>query len=208
MSYANVVATLALVFAMSGGALAAKHYLVNSSKQINPKVLRQLKGAAGPPGSPGATGGKGPAGPKGETGPKGDTGPKGEAGLSALSTLPAGQSESGEVAAVGSNALKGQFIEDTVTFPVPLRETLPEGNVIFTRTTTPVTHCSGPGHADAGYLCIYVSSSGDIEPTPLSLYFETSQSRGAGRLGFAAFWQVATSGTESWAEGTWTVTAR
>jgi hypothetical protein len=39
LSYANVVATLALVFAMSGGALAASHYLVNSTKQINPKVL-------------------------------------------------------------------------------------------------------------------------------------------------------------------------
>jgi hypothetical protein len=40
LSYANVVATLTLVFAMSGGALAAKHYLTNSTGQINPKVLR------------------------------------------------------------------------------------------------------------------------------------------------------------------------
>lgn len=42
LSYANVVATLALVFAMSGGALAAKHYLVNSTKQFNPKVLKSF----------------------------------------------------------------------------------------------------------------------------------------------------------------------
>jgi hypothetical protein len=42
LSYANVVATLALVFAMSGGALAANHYLINSTKQINPKVLKAL----------------------------------------------------------------------------------------------------------------------------------------------------------------------
>ncbi len=43
LSYANVTATLALVFAMSGGALAAKHYLVNSTKQLNPTVIKSLE---------------------------------------------------------------------------------------------------------------------------------------------------------------------
>jgi hypothetical protein len=42
-SYANVVATLALMFAMSGGALAATHYLLNSVSQINPRVLAKLR---------------------------------------------------------------------------------------------------------------------------------------------------------------------
>lgn len=42
LSYANVAATLALLFAMSGGALAAKHYLVSSPKQISPKVLKSF----------------------------------------------------------------------------------------------------------------------------------------------------------------------
>jgi hypothetical protein len=53
LSYANVTATLALVFAMSGGALAANHYLVNSTEQINPKVLKKLKGATGTTGAVG-----------------------------------------------------------------------------------------------------------------------------------------------------------
>jgi hypothetical protein len=65
LSYANVTATLALVFAMSGGALAAKHYLINSTKQINPKVLKQLKGN---------TGKAGPAGPQGVGGASGSPG--------------------------------------------------------------------------------------------------------------------------------------
>src|SRR5437764_1330047 len=39
LNYANVIATLALFFAITGGALAAKHYLINSTKQINPKVM-------------------------------------------------------------------------------------------------------------------------------------------------------------------------
>ena len=47
LSYANVTATLALVFAMSGGALAANHYLITSTKQINPKVLKKLTGKTG-----------------------------------------------------------------------------------------------------------------------------------------------------------------
>jgi hypothetical protein len=61
----NVVATLALVFAMSGGALAASHYLINSTKQINPKVLKKLKGNRGPSGAPGVRGPVGPQGPAG-----------------------------------------------------------------------------------------------------------------------------------------------
>ncbi len=43
LSYANVTATLALLFAMSGGALAAKHYLLNSTSQVNPRVLHSLE---------------------------------------------------------------------------------------------------------------------------------------------------------------------
>lgn len=43
LNYANVVATFALMFAMSGGALAAKHYLLNSVSQINPRVLSKLR---------------------------------------------------------------------------------------------------------------------------------------------------------------------
>jgi hypothetical protein len=42
LTYANVTATLALLFSMSGGALAANHYLINSTRQINPRVLRAL----------------------------------------------------------------------------------------------------------------------------------------------------------------------
>src|SRR5713226_2763250 len=75
ISYANVAATLALVFSMSGGALAARHYLINSAKQINPKVLKKLKGNAGPAGATGATGLQGLQGPKGEGGEEGARGP-------------------------------------------------------------------------------------------------------------------------------------
>ena len=71
LTYANVAATLALVFAMTGGAFAAKHYLINSTKQINPKVLKKLKGAHG---KTGATGPPGQTGSAGRTRHDGRTG--------------------------------------------------------------------------------------------------------------------------------------
>ncbi|HXD54512.1 MAG TPA: hypothetical protein VN618_07140 [Solirubrobacteraceae bacterium] len=69
LSYANVVATLALVFAMSGSAIAAKHYLLSSTKQIKPSLLKQLRkaGPRGPAGPAGTPGGAGPTGPSGAT---------------------------------------------------------------------------------------------------------------------------------------------
>ena len=68
LSYANVVATMALVFAMGGSAIAAKHYLINSTKQIKPSVLKQLKGSTGAKGATGAAGLQGKEGPQGPAG--------------------------------------------------------------------------------------------------------------------------------------------
>jgi Collagen triple helix repeat (20 copies) len=81
LSYANVVATLALLFAMSGGALAASHYLINSTRQINPKVLKKLRGSRGPKGP------AGPAGAPGNTGARGETGPAGQSGVLGMVAL-------------------------------------------------------------------------------------------------------------------------
>ena len=55
-SPAMVVALLALVFSLGGSAIAAKHYLIHSTKQISPKVLKKLRGRQGPRGFPGQNG--------------------------------------------------------------------------------------------------------------------------------------------------------
>jgi hypothetical protein len=80
-SRSMVVAGVALVAAISGTAVAARHYVVSKSSQVKPGALsarnlsasarRTLKGQRGPRGFaganglPGATGAQGPAGPAG-----------------------------------------------------------------------------------------------------------------------------------------------
>jgi hypothetical protein len=83
LSYANVAATIALVLAMSAGAVAAGRYLITSTNQISPKVLKKLTGrpgATGPRGAQGATGSTGPQGATGSTGAQGAVGPAGAPG--------------------------------------------------------------------------------------------------------------------------------
>jgi hypothetical protein len=67
-TYANVVATLALVFSMCGGALAAQHYLITKVSQISPGVRAELRGGSGRAGPRGPQGVSGPAGPEGPAG--------------------------------------------------------------------------------------------------------------------------------------------
>jgi hypothetical protein len=59
---------------MTGGALAAKHYLINSTKQINPKVLKKLHGKPGPQGARGIQGAQGTPGIQGPAGAEGQSG--------------------------------------------------------------------------------------------------------------------------------------
>ena len=201
LNYANIVATLALVFAMSGGALAAKRYLITSTNQISPRVLRKLKvthkagstrrGSAGP---------KGPEGEEGEEGEKGEKGAEGAQGAPAPTTLPAGQSESGYYAL----ALGGSSIATDVTFPIPLGAPVPETQVIYTKADTPVTHCGGPGQADPGFLCIYSSVHVSVKPPTIGDLESTPAQSGTGRVGFKLEWKVTGAGPVDL--GTYTVT--
>ena len=74
-----VVACLALFVASTGTSIAASHYLITSTKQIKPSVIKALKGAKGPAGQS-VTGLTGPQGPKGDTGATGAAGAAGATG--------------------------------------------------------------------------------------------------------------------------------
>jgi hypothetical protein len=77
-SPATAIALLALFFALGGTAVAARHYLITSTSQIKPSVLRQLHGN---------TGAQGPAGAGGPTGPQGPQGPAGPSNLAGLTIV-------------------------------------------------------------------------------------------------------------------------
>ena len=83
----TAIALLALFFAMGGTAIAAHHYLITSTKQIKPSVLKSLSGKRGPRGATGATGAIGLTGAAGAKGPTGNEGKQGPPGPTALSGL-------------------------------------------------------------------------------------------------------------------------
>jgi hypothetical protein len=64
-SATTAIACLALFFALAGTGLAASRYLITSTSQIKPSVLKDLRGNKGPAGAPGAAGAAGAAGPQG-----------------------------------------------------------------------------------------------------------------------------------------------
>jgi hypothetical protein len=112
LTYTNVAMTLALVFAMSGGAYAAGKYLITSTKQISPKVLKSLAGKTGKAGAAGATGAQGPVGPAGAAGAQGQVGAVGKEG-------PQGkEGPAGPAGAKGENGTTG------------FTETLPKGKTL------------------------------------------------------------------------------
>jgi hypothetical protein len=109
-TYANVAMTLALVFAMSGGAYAASKYLITSTKQISPKVLKSLQGKAGSAGANGAQGPAGPTGPQGPAGAKGENGTSGTSGANGVSVT-----SSAEAAGTNCKAGGSKFVSASGT---------------------------------------------------------------------------------------------
>jgi hypothetical protein len=106
VSPATVISIIALVFALSGTAMAAKRYLITNAKQISPAALKQIAklakdGAAGPSGAAGANGVNGAPGAAGAEGAEGKSGLRGERGPGAT-VYWAVVSASGEVKRHGS----------------------------------------------------------------------------------------------------------
>ena len=183
LSPATVIASLALVFAMTGGAYAASKYVITSTKQIKPSVLALLKksangkpganGAQGPGGGQGPAGAQGPGGaqgPKGEPGPQGpegkqgERGPKGENGTTGFTeTLPAEQTETGTLT-VSQNG--GAVMIGQVSFTIPLHTELAASNVHLVNAASHLAECPGTANAptaEPGNLCIYEGSMSGLK---------------------------------------------
>jgi hypothetical protein len=235
-TYANVAVTLALVFALSGGAYAAGRYVITSTKQIKPSVLKQLRGAAGPAGKAGAAGPSGPAGSpgaagaagvrgeagtagaegkegsRGEKGLKGEKGEKGEP-WPAGGTLPPEQTETGSWS---YSAVAPGYVTAPVSFSIPLAKPLGATEVHFVTETewfdkTAPADCPGePEKPEAapGSFCAYEkANSGNVTlPTGLVVGADLDYPN-AGAATAGAVLFFGEAEEQVFAYGTWAVTA-
>lgn len=87
-SPAVIVAVAALIVAMTGSAIAANKYLITSTSQISPKVLKKLHGAVGKPGTAGVDGADGADGVDGVDGAPGVDGVDGVDGAAGAPGAP------------------------------------------------------------------------------------------------------------------------
>jgi hypothetical protein len=158
LSYANVVATLALLFAMGGGALAAGHYLITSTHQISPKVLHKLRGNAG---SAGKTGASGVAGAPGKTGASGSTGAPGPKGSPGEPGLPGAPGSPLAVGKSGGTILTEGFpttVVQTVTIVAPA-----DGFVLVNATGTAFSNTASCNPCAIGERIVDVAT-GAVSP--------------------------------------------
>ena len=211
----GVISVIALVLAMSTGAFAAK-YLITSTNQISPSVLKKLKGKRGPVGPAGPAGAAqaGPVGPTGPTGPagtageRGATGPAGATGATgpASTTLPEGLTETGTWSVGSVKNVFGVYVSDT--FPLRLSFN-PDFNF---RNVGDPADATCPGtvfdpKAAAGELCMYSMAAspkgGENLNAPVGYESETPDRKS----GFVVEFQLIDETQEAFGRATWAVKA-
>ena len=180
----GVIAVVALVFAMFGGAYAANHpaggkATASAKAKKGPRGPRGKTGPAGPtgpqgsPGASGKDGATGPAGTAGATGATGATGLTGPTGPTGT-TLPSGMTETGIWGARGPEGLSSLITWISFPLRLPSEPTFHFVECSFTCTPTaecPSTLVSEP-EAEPGQLCVYMTEGANVNvevpPTTLS----------------------------------------
>lgn len=230
-TYTNLAVTLALLFTMSGGAYAAGRYVITSTKQISPKVLKSLQGKTGAAGAAGASGAAGQQGPAGAAGTKGEPGAQGSQGAQGpqgvqgaqgapgttgfTATLPAKATETGVWSLFGL-ASGAQVVP--ISFAIPLHESLGPTDVHYVEEQGNSSTC--PGNAEEpkalpGNLCVYEVFTGNIDEPLVTTAIAPAARGGATIVKVTEHFGASTSGAlllfqgENSAEGygTWAVTA-
>ena len=178
LTYANVVATLALFLVIAGGtAFAAKQMLPNNSvgtKQIKKEAVTPAKlskaskaaltgaqgprGDTGPAGPQGQKGDAGLKGDQGEPGLKGEPGPRGEPGPFPA-TLPAGKSLSGYLEILAETT---PITTESASFAFPLSAAPSLHFIASGESTPPAARVTRPTQGQAGNLCIFVLESANV----------------------------------------------
>jgi hypothetical protein len=235
ISATGVLAVVALVFAMTGGAYAASRVIIKNIGQISPSVQKKLKGAKGAAGAKGDTGPAGPAGPAGTAG-VGTPGAEGKAGVEGKQGVPGVAGENGEKGEKGEpwtpngvlpskatetgtwsdQAHEASLAISTISFPVQLKEGLNTEHVHFVTESELglVEQCKGTVEkptAVAGNLCVYVGFLSEMEPTGFGVVKDPSQpfatGNATGVAGATIFLTPHEESVTGTAYGTWAVTA-
>lgn len=216
LTFANVVACLALFVALGGASYAATQLPKNSvgTQQLKNGAVTGAKVKAGSltassfkPGQlpKGATGAKGPEGQRGPEGPRGAEGPQGPPGAFPSGNLPSGATLRGNFA-IGTNL--SEYSNTSVSFGFTLASA-PTGHFIAVGDTPP-PQCPGSAanpQASAGNLCVYEIQANNQLATP-ELFDPATGAVGAGRYGFGVAAELGNAPNESLLSyGSWAVTA-
>jgi hypothetical protein len=202
-----IVAIVAMVVALSGGAYAASGGLTSKQKKEVTKIAqteaKKFAGKPGPQGPQGNQGSNGSNGAKGDTGPEGKQGPEGPQGKPGLEGeegeagspwtvdgLPSGATEMGSWSAGKVSAVTDPLYAP-ISFAVPLKagETVEVVFVNFlgkeekeSSQNEPSTICTGTFKvptAPAGVLCVYEQSASlNEDSTEPTARFETASGTG------------------------------
>ncbi len=160
----TALAVIALVFAMCGGALAAKSSTTADASKSN-RGPKGPRGKQGPPGLAGPQGLKGDTGERGERGATGPQGPKGDTGSpwTAGGFLPSGATVGGTwFAGIGPEIAAGKGPgAASISFGLPLKG-LPTIKIVKKNQegTEHATECPGSvifPKAAKGFLCLYTA---------------------------------------------------
>lgn len=222
----GILAVFALVFAMLGGAYAAKKqgFVITKLSQIKPSVRNQLKGNQGPQGDPGARGPEGPGGPQGAPGAPGAPGSPWTAGgvLPSGATLVGSWSAENEWETAENNVQ--EFARAPISFGIPLSAApdvrLFSEGIFFTVDSNGVFEVppdispEAEEHFEA--VCPGSATNPDATPGNLCIFTDKAESAGYATLKLATTtpaphtygWSLPlTLEAESMIEGSWAVTA-
>jgi hypothetical protein len=203
LTYANVMATVAVFIALGGASYAAITLPKNSvgTEQLKKGAVTETKLSKAARATL-----AGEADPQGKEGPGGPEGAPGK-NVGAI-PLPSKATETGVFAAAGGcdTTVAGQLMTAVVQFVQPLPMPIDSHNVItLKQNESSAPHCPGEGQAAPGYFCAYAAYE---EGASFFSPFENpgTGGNGTGVDGASAF--IKTTGTGTGAiGGTWAVTA-
>lgn len=192
-----IVAILALILAMAGGAWAAAGLSGKQKTEVT-KIAKKYAGVAGPAGPQGVPGAPGASGSNGKDGAPGAPGPKGPAGP-LLESLESGQTVTGVWSYFNPGA-NGEVLN--LSYPVRLSTPVSTSDiVVLAPEEGETTDCPGTleePKAAKGKLCLYQKElEPGIEVTEITTFlYPVSVTAGAG---------IAVEGPGGY--GSWAVTA-